>query len=1128
MSPAEGDASYERRIVSVLFADLVGFTSLAERLDAEDVAAIQDRYFAAVRETVARHRGVLEKFIGDAAMAAFGVPVGRDDDAERAVRCGLAIAAAVERLHGELGLDPGDLAVRVGIATGEVVHAEDGPDAGRLTGDTVNTAARLQAAARPGGILISETTALAVADTIELGPPAELELKGKAAPVSAREATGVLAIRSRETAMGALRAPILGRETELGTLAAAVARSVTQRRSERWLIVAPPGTGKTRLVDELAGRVQADVLVRRVRFRLDDPRPFGAIADLAGDVVDADIAGRLETGGLTRGRAAVVAEALVGLAAPAREAGDGPTAGGRGTTGGSGPADRDRLFEAWLDGFAALAAPTGELWIAEDGHWASPDALAFIDAASGGPVPSGRLVVVTARPSLLETGRGWATTDPAAGRYRLDLAGLSARSAEALVRALVGDALGDPLVTRIAEASDGNCLYVEELLRSWASSGMLRQGAGGWTFVTSDGPLAIPATVHALYGVQLDDLPPLARATARRAAVAGRRFPVDALPGLGVTDPVTALASLDRRSLIAGPTPAPVVGATYAYRHALLRDAAYVSLARAERARLHVALAGWLEQVAGERVEEVAEAIGGHYEAALESASTLASTVAPGLDRLEAAARAAAWLERAADQATRASAHEAAVALGRRAVALTTGSDAVDAARRWYGLGRALHRTAALEPATEALERALAEARRARSTVEDGSTRGDGLGAVEARTVIAGAGATLCGILFEQLRFRDSWDLADRLLGEIGPPEDGGTAALLLARGRARSGETNEGETWVADAARAVAIAETTPDRHLQLTARFDLAVARAEVGDVGADPWASIATFARELGDWDTAAQALTTVGFQTIDEHPAETAAILAPAREIAASQGLPERLGWIENLGCEAGLASGDWDGCLVSGIAALDLAERHGYHRLAVRTLSPMLLVAGHRGRRDIVTRGHAWFMAARRRSMPDSPYGRILGAAADVWFARAGLVAAGPPDPEPLLDGFGFEPGGPGWLGCLATILGAWRAADRLDTCRSALEATAAALGRATVPSTLAVGAIEVERAAVMAAESRPEREVAAVARGSLPALRRVGAAWWTARALRLLEGVDDATPAELDEATTIEARLGLV
>ena len=599
MSPAEGDASYERRIVSVLFADLVGFTSLAERLDAEDVAAIQDRYFAAVRETVARHRGVLEKFIGDAAMAAFGVPVGRDDDAERAVRCGLAIAAAVERLHGELGLDPGDLAVRVGIATGEVVHAEDGPDAGRLTGDTVNTAARLQAAARPGGILISETTALAVADTIELGPPAELELKGKAAPVSAREATGVLAIRSRETAMGALRAPILGRETELGTLAAAVARSVTQRRSERWLIVAPPGTGKTRLVDELAGRVQADVLVRRVRFRLDDPRPFGAIADLAGDVVDADIAGRLETGGLTRGRAAVVAEALVGLAAPAREAGDGPTAGGRGTTGGSGPADRDRLFEAWLDGFAALAAPTGELWIAEDGHWASPDALAFIDAASGGPVPSGRLVVVTARPSLLETGRGWATTDPAAGRYRLDLAGLSARSAEALVRALVGDALGDPLVTRIAEASDGNCLYVEELLRSWASSGMLRQGAGGWTFVTSDGPLAIPATVHALYGVQLDDLPPLARATARRAAVAGRRFPVDALPGLGVTDPVTALASLDRRSLIAGPTPAPVVGATYAYRHALLRDAAYVSLARAERAILHVALAGWLEQVAG-------------------------------------------------------------------------------------------------------------------------------------------------------------------------------------------------------------------------------------------------------------------------------------------------------------------------------------------------------------------------------------------------------------------------------------------------------------------------------------------------------------------------------------------------
>ena len=1122
MAGAVGDASYERRIVTVVFADLVGFTSLAERLDAEDVAAIQDRYFAAVRETVARHRGVLEKFIGDAAMAAFGVPAARDDDAERAVRCGLAIVAAVERLHGELGLEVGALAVRVGIATGEVVHAALGPDAGRLTGDTVNTAARLQTAVRPGGVLLSETTALAVADAIELGPPSDLELKGKTARVAAREAVGVRAIRSRETAMGELRAPMLGRDRELETLAAALARTRVERRSERWLVVAPPGTGKTRLIEELAERVQAAVRVRRIRFRIDDPRPFGALADLADEVPGPHLIERLRTGGLPAGRATVVAEALRGLAVPMPERAEEPV-----VVDGAVSPDRDRVFEAWLDGFAALAALDGELWIVEDAHWASPDALAFIGSAAAGPTPSGRLVVVTARPSLLETGPGWAAADPSAGQHRLDLTGLSLRSTEDLVRALVGDALEAALVTRIARASDGNSLFVEELLRSWASSGMLGHAGGGWTLVAGEETVAIPATVQAIYGGQLDDLPAPARAAARRASVAGRTFPVDALSDLGVGDSLAALASLDRRSLIVGPAPAPVVGATYAYRHALLRDAAYASLARVERAILHVTLARWLERVAARRADEVAEAIGGHYEAALGSVPALASTLAPGLGRRDAAALAAAWLERAAEGATRASAHEAAVALGRRAVALTPDDDVVDAARRWFGLGRALHRAAAMEPAGEALERALTEARRARSTVDPRSMR-DVAVAAEARSVIAAAGAALCGILFEQLRFRDSWDLADRLLDEIGPPEDGGTAALLLVRGRARSGETNEGEAWIADASQAVTIAETTADRRLQLTARFDLAIARAELGYVDTDPWTAIAALAGELGEWDTAAQASTTVGFMMVDERPAEIAAMLAPAREIAESRGLPERLGWIEYLGCEAGLASGDWDASLAAGTAALDLAETHGFHRLSVRTLSPMLFVAGHRGRHDIVARGHAWFETARRRSMPDSPYGRVLGAAADAWFAWAGLVPANPPDLARLLEGFALEPGGPGWLGCLDTILGTWRASGRLDACRQALDSTAGALSRAAAPSTLAAGAIDVEWATLLAAEDGAPDEAASVIRRGLPALRSVGAAWWIRRAIRLLELGHDATPEELVEAAAIEGRLGLV
>ncbi|MBA2255489.1 MAG: adenylate/guanylate cyclase domain-containing protein, partial [Chloroflexi bacterium] len=230
----------ERRIVTVLFADLVGFTTLSEQFDAEDVAAIQDSYFAMVRETIGRYGGRLEKFIGDAAMAVFGVPRSRDDDATRAVRAGLALVHGIQQLGASLGLDEDALRLRVGVNTGEAVIAAAGPDEGRVTGDTVNTAARLQTAAPPGGVLVGETTALAVADVADSEPVAPLELKGKAEPTPAHLVTGFRAEPSREQAMGALRAPTLGRETELARLQAAHRRA-TQALVERWLIVAPPG-----------------------------------------------------------------------------------------------------------------------------------------------------------------------------------------------------------------------------------------------------------------------------------------------------------------------------------------------------------------------------------------------------------------------------------------------------------------------------------------------------------------------------------------------------------------------------------------------------------------------------------------------------------------------------------------------------------------------------------------------------------------------------------------------------------------------------------------------------------------------------------------------------------------------
>ena len=313
------ERSVERRIVTVLFADLVGFTPLSERLDPEDVATIQDAYFASVRETIGRYGGVVEKFIGDAAMAVFGVPRARDDDPERAVRAGFALLNGIEHLAARLGLAPGELRLRVGINTGEVVYADAGPDQGRVTGDTVNTAARLQAAAAPDTILVGESTALAVEDAIQLERLPSLALKGKSEPARVARAVDVRAERSRELAMGGLRAPMLGREVELGRLLAALEDVAAAGRPQHWLVVAPPGVGKTRLLDEFATHAAArGAVVRRLRLRPEASVPFSPIAELlrlslrlaGGDAPEASATAprpllrlRLEAAGMTKPRA---------------------------------------------------------------------------------------------------------------------------------------------------------------------------------------------------------------------------------------------------------------------------------------------------------------------------------------------------------------------------------------------------------------------------------------------------------------------------------------------------------------------------------------------------------------------------------------------------------------------------------------------------------------------------------------------------------------------------------------------------------------------------------------------------------------------------------------------------------
>ena len=287
--PTRG-GSLERRIVTVLFADLVGFTALAEQMDSEDVAAIQDSYFGLARDTVGRYGGRIEKYIGDAVMAVFGASRSRDDDVERAVRTGLALIHGVQQLNADLGLDEDVLRVRVGANTGEAVLAIEDSDEGRVTGDVVNTAQRLQSEAPAGELLVGESTALAIAEIAELGEPISLKLKGKRKKTVARTVVGLLAQPSREQAMGALRAPTVGRGQELTMLEVALERATTSQTSERWVIVAPPGVGKSRLLRELAVNAEAnpDVVTWRARSRPGAVSVFDAIAGLVTAALELD------------------------------------------------------------------------------------------------------------------------------------------------------------------------------------------------------------------------------------------------------------------------------------------------------------------------------------------------------------------------------------------------------------------------------------------------------------------------------------------------------------------------------------------------------------------------------------------------------------------------------------------------------------------------------------------------------------------------------------------------------------------------------------------------------------------------------------------------------------------------
>jgi len=672
----------ERKVVTVLFCDLVGFTARAEALDPEDVRRVLQPYHAQVRSELEHFGGTVEKFIGDAVMALFGAPVAHEDDPERAVRAALAVRDAVAD---EDGLD-----VRIGITTGEALVAlgarpEEGE--GMASGDVVNTAARLQAAAPVNGILVDETTFRATERTISYREAAEVEAKGKADPVEVREAVEAksrLGVDVRQ--LGAR--PLVGRSDELDALLAALNRARRAREPQLVTLVGVPGIGKSRLVWELFQRVDAEGELTWWRQGRSLPYGEGVSFWALAEIVKGQ-AGVLETDtpAETAAKLREMVASLVSDPADARwvEAHLRPLVGLE-TSADAGAGGRDEAFAAWRRFLESLAEQRSLVLVFEDLHWADDALLDFVDylVEWGAGVPI--LVVGTARPELLSRRPGWGGGKPNA--MTLSLAPLSDDETTHLIHGLLERSVLDADVQRtLLERASGNPLYAEEFVR------MLRDRV--------DGDVVLPETVQGLIAARLDGLESDEKALLQAAAVLGKVFWLGAAAELAAAErwsAETLLHLLERKEFVRRERQSSVASESeYAFRHLLVRDVAYGQIPRGVRAHKHRVAARWIESLG--RPEDHAEMLAHHYAQALELSR------AAGESTEDIAAAAAPVLVEAGDRAFSLNSYESALRFWDEALGLEM-LDPSDTAEVTFRRARALHRTGA-----EELEVALQDAR---------------------------------------------------------------------------------------------------------------------------------------------------------------------------------------------------------------------------------------------------------------------------------------------------------------------------------------------------------------------------------------------------------------------------------
>jgi class 3 adenylate cyclase/tetratricopeptide (TPR) repeat protein len=594
-------AAEERKVVSVLFVDLVGFTAGADGADPEDVRATLRPYHARVTREIERFGGTVEKFVGDAVMAVFGAPVAHEDDAERAVRAALRSLDAIAELNDEAELE---LAVRAAVATGEAVvslAATPGTGEGIATGDVVNTAARLQGEAPVGGLVVNEQTMRATRTAIDYEEMGSVTVKGKSEPIPLWRAIGARSRFGVDTDALAASA-FVGRERELGLLQGTFERMLAEAEIQLVTITGEPGVGKTRLLSEF--RAWVDDLPLLVSWRQGRCLPYGdGITFWAlGEIVKAH-AGILESddpAAATAKLEQVVADMTDERWLHARL---GPLVG----VAGGEVVDREESYAAWQRFLEEIAARGPLVLLFEDLHWADPALLAFVerlvDWSRGLPI----LVLCTGRPELYERHPTWG--GGTRNSTTVSLSPLSATETERLLFSLLETAvLPAETTSTLLERAGGNPLYMEEYVRLYLEH--------------DSAELEMPDTVHGLIAARLDTLTQERKALLQDAAVLGKVFWAGALATMADRDSGAVreeLHYLARKELVRPARASSVAGeAEYVFWHALVRDVAYGQIPRALRAAKHEAAAGWIEEMAGERLADHADLLVYHTTQALE------------------------------------------------------------------------------------------------------------------------------------------------------------------------------------------------------------------------------------------------------------------------------------------------------------------------------------------------------------------------------------------------------------------------------------------------------------------------------------------------------------------------------